>query len=188
MAHESNAQNSGYNCPFGKVASDHGLVTFCQQKYNEQTSNYDIDTCPNGFFCFTPPEVQTSDKNVFGHCCPVPPSDAEVKPVCPVGDLHPTAKCADSHQIIDKPVGPDFLPYCPLDTHACFYNKITKQNSCCPLPCRRNITGFFSVDNICYNHVVLDESCSVDAQCMVNAECKILKDKSNLYPIDLIFH
>lgn len=109
-----------------------------------------------------------NDGSHLGHCCSEhPPSGGTSNiTVCAVGNVHPTGKCPDRSQPVDAEIDPKFLPLCPMMTHTC------QNYVCCPLPCRRPISGYFSVDNTCYDNVVLGTECNVDAQCITFAECK----------------
>lgn len=151
-----------------------GASTISTSSYNSQPTfpvpNGNDAACPADHYCQA--YDLRSDK-VTGICCPYP------KPICPVGEPHPTGNCSDSYMYATTgPSGPTAPPTgsCPTDTHYCYVRQTMSSSSysavtytCCPRACPR---GFILVNNQCLPAAQLGDKCQANEQCSsVYADC-----------------
>jgi len=149
-----------------KAIQDKGSVRLCEISVDPNTGEIGNDTCPDGSFCNNWQNSLTTTRAIPGHCCPKPTS-ANQTLFCPVGVAHKTGQCPDLSTFpADAPLPTDLGPLCPLGSgYECFHGRI-----CCPLACRSS-NSHFNVDGKCYDSVIIDQPCLIDAQCLPGSEC-----------------
>lgn len=158
---------SEYKC-FGsdKPLDDKGSVKLCEVSIDPSTGDTVNDTCPPTHFCNNWQNSFTNKRSLPGHCCPKPTS-ANVTVACPIGVQHKTGLCPDLSKFpADAPLPADIGPLCPLGGgYDCFHGRL-----CCPLACRSS-NSHFNVNGRCYDSVIIDQPCEIDAQCLPDSKC-----------------
>ncbi|KRZ22467.1 Nuclear factor related to kappa-B-binding protein, partial [Trichinella pseudospiralis] len=138
---------SKYYCPYGKPMMKGESVHYCEISYKRNT----VD-CPAGSYCVPISnwiqEGNCREDNVIkGFCCPKPPSDVEVKPICPFGFSVSSAASG-----IECKAG-----WMHVDTYS------GRNPICCPRACP---SGFILIGNDCYQNFL-----PPGAHCEHNQQC-----------------
>ncbi|KRX81922.1 Nuclear factor related to kappa-B-binding protein [Trichinella sp. T6] len=146
---------SKYYCPYGKPLMKKNSVHYCKISYKKST-----DDCPAGSYCVPISnwiqEGNCREDNVIkGFCCPKPPSDVEVKPICPFG-----SSITNAASDIECKAG-----WIHIDTYS------GRHPICCPRACP---PGFILIGNDCYeNFLPPGAHCEHNQQC----ECGVCDKK-----------